>query len=119
MNVTGGMFKDEKKWGNHRKQFAFVVGSSTCFQSFGVHSNMNAKSAIEKLQQMAKEKEAQKNDHKRKQKEEVELLRRIEVQKELKRVERGVLYIQSLVIRSLLHSSSSKCAKGKGYNEKI
>jgi hypothetical protein len=49
MNVAGGMFKDEKKWGNCRKQFAFVARSYLCFQSFGVHNNMNAESAIEKL----------------------------------------------------------------------
>jgi hypothetical protein len=31
MNVMGGKFKDEKKWGNHQKQFAFVVGNCVCF----------------------------------------------------------------------------------------
>ncbi len=38
-----------KKWGNYRKKFAFVVGSCACFQSFGVHNNMNAKNVIDKL----------------------------------------------------------------------
>jgi hypothetical protein len=39
----------------------------------------------------------------------------------LKRVEKeGILNIQLLAIRLLLHSSSSlKCAEGKAYNEKI
>jgi hypothetical protein len=49
MNVTGKMFKDEKEQGNHQKEFAFVFGSCAHFQSFGVHNNMSAKSAIEKL----------------------------------------------------------------------
>ncbi len=49
MNVTSGMFKDEKKWGNRQKQIVFIVGSCACFQSFGVHNSVNAKSAIEKL----------------------------------------------------------------------
>ncbi len=31
MNVMGGMFKDEKKWGNCRKQFVFNVGSYAHF----------------------------------------------------------------------------------------
>jgi hypothetical protein len=50
LNVTGGMFKDKKKWGNRRKQFVFVVRSCARFQSFGVHNNMTVESAIEKLQ---------------------------------------------------------------------
>jgi len=49
INVTSKMFKDEKKWGNHQKQFVFVVGSCAHFRSFGVHNNMNVESAIEKL----------------------------------------------------------------------
>jgi hypothetical protein len=31
MNVMGEMFKDEKKWGNRRKQFAFVAKSCVHF----------------------------------------------------------------------------------------
>jgi hypothetical protein len=31
MNVTGGMFKDEKKRGNCQKHFTFVVGSCAHF----------------------------------------------------------------------------------------
>jgi len=80
---------------------------------------MNVKSAFEKLQQIAREKEVQRNEHKRRQEEEVELLRKTEVKEELRRKERGVLNIQLLAIRSLSHSSSSKCAKRKAYNEKI
>jgi hypothetical protein len=45
----GGMFKDEKKWGNHWKQFAFIIGSCARFQSFGVHNNMSVENVIEKL----------------------------------------------------------------------
>jgi hypothetical protein len=57
MKVMGGMFKDKKKKGNRWKQFAFVAGIYVRFWSFGVHNNMNAKSAIEKLQRIAREKE--------------------------------------------------------------
>ncbi len=81
---------------------------------------MRVESVIEKLQITAKEKEAQKSEHRWRQVEEAKLLRRIET-KELKRVEReGMLNIQPLDVKSSLHSSSSsECAKGKAYNEKI
>jgi hypothetical protein len=47
-------------------------------------------------------------------------LRRTKVEEELKKTQKGVLNIQPLVIRLLLHSSSSlKRAEGKAYNEKI
>jgi hypothetical protein len=50
----------------------------------------------------------------------MKLLRRIEVEEELRIIKKGVLNIQLLVIRLLPHSSSfSECAKGKAYNEKI
>jgi hypothetical protein len=51
----------------------------------------------------------------------VELLRKIEVNEELRRVEKeGMLNIQPLVVRLPLHSSSSsKCVEGKVYKEKI
>jgi hypothetical protein len=49
MNVTGRMFKDEKKRGNRWKQFAFVIGNYARFRSFGLHSSMSAESVIEKL----------------------------------------------------------------------
>jgi hypothetical protein len=55
MNVTGRMFKDKKKWGNHQKQFVFVAKSCACFRSFGVHSSMSLESAIEKLQRIVRE----------------------------------------------------------------
>jgi hypothetical protein len=63
----------------------------------------------------------QKSEHRQKQEEEVELLRKIEAKEELKKVKcEGVLNIQLLVVRSLPHSSSfSECAKGKMYNEKM
>jgi len=53
--------------------------------------------------------------------EEEKLLTRIKVEEELRIIEHeGVLNIQLLVVRSLLHSSSSsKCAEAKAYNEKI
>jgi hypothetical protein len=48
-------------------------------------------------------------------------LKRIEVEKELKIIEReGVLNVQPLAIRLPTHSSSSsKCVEGKVYNEEI
>ncbi len=49
MNVMGGKFKVEKKWGTNHKKFTFVVGSCAHFSSSGVHSSMNVESAIEKL----------------------------------------------------------------------
>jgi hypothetical protein len=51
----------------------------------------------------------------------VELLKRIELKEELRRVKHeGMLNIQLLTIRSLPHSSSSsECAERKVYNEKI
>jgi hypothetical protein len=81
---------------------------------------MNVKNAIEKLQQIAKEKEVQRSEHRGRQEEEVELLRRTKAEEELRRVEKGILNIQLLAIRSSRHSSSSsECAKGKAYNDKI
>jgi hypothetical protein len=49
------------------------------------------------------------------------LWKRTKIEEELRRVEREeVLNIQPLIVRSLPHSSSSsECAKGKAYNEKI
>jgi hypothetical protein len=63
----------------------------------------------------------QRNKHKQRQEEEVELLGKIKVDEELRRVERKrVLNIQPLAISSPSHSSSfSERAKGKVYNEKI
>jgi hypothetical protein len=48
-------------------------------------------------------------------------LKRIEVEKELRRAKKGgMLSIQLSVVSSLSHSSSfSECVKGKAYNEKI
>jgi hypothetical protein len=82
---------------------------------------MNGEGAIEKLQRIAKEKEAQRSEHIWKQEEEVELWKRTKIKVELRRAKcEGMLNIQPLAIRSLPHSSSfSECAKGKAYNEKI
>ncbi len=41
-----------------KKQFVLVAKSYAHFRNFGVHSNSTAKSAIEKLQRIAKEKKA-------------------------------------------------------------
>ncbi len=70
---------------------------------------------------IAREKEAHRSEDKRRQEEEVKLLRITKVKEELRRAQReGMLNIQSLVVRSLPHSSSSsKCVEGKAYNEKI
>jgi hypothetical protein len=80
MNAIGGMFKDEKKQGNHPKQFVFIVGSCVHFRSFKVHYNMNVENTIEKPQRITREKEAQKNEHKRRREEEEKLLRKIEIE---------------------------------------
>jgi len=82
---------------------------------------MNVESVIEKLQQIAREKEAQRSEHIRRYEEEVELLRKIEIEEELRKVKReGMLNILPLAIRLPPHSSSSlECAEGKVYNEKI
>jgi hypothetical protein len=81
---------------------------------------MSVKSAIEKLQIITREKEVQRGAHKQRQ-EEMELLRKIEVEEELRRAEHeSMLNIQSLAIRPLSHSSSSsECIERKVYNEKI
>ncbi len=73
---------------------------------------MNAKSAIEKLQRIIREKEVLKSEHRRRQEEEAKLSRRIKMEEQLKKAEReGVLNIQSMAIRSLSYSSLSlKCA---------
>jgi hypothetical protein len=49
---------------------------------------MNAKSAIEKLQRIRREKEAQRSEHRTRHEEQVELLRRIEVEEELRRAKK-------------------------------
>jgi hypothetical protein len=75
---------------------------------------LSAKNAIKKLQQIVREKEAQRSEHIQRQEEEVELLRIIEVEEELRRAKRGVLNIQPLAIRLSPHSSSSlECVKGR------
>ncbi len=41
----------------------FIVESYAHVRSFRLHNNMSAKSAIEKLQRIAKEKEMQRSEH--------------------------------------------------------
>ncbi len=61
---------------------------------------MNAKSAIEKLQKIIKEKEVQRSDRKQREEEEAKLLKRTKVEEQLRRAKReGVLNIQPLVER--------------------
>ncbi len=85
----------------------FVARSCAHFQNFGVCDKMSAKSAIEKLQKIARRKEAKRSEHKQKQEEEVELLKKTQVEKELRITQReGALNIQQLVVRSPPHSSS-------------
>jgi hypothetical protein len=55
-----------KKRANCRKLFVFIVGSYARFQSFGIHNSMGAENVIEKLQGIAREKEAQRSEHTRK-----------------------------------------------------
>jgi hypothetical protein len=50
--------KDENKQNNHHKLFLFEVGSHVLFRSFRIHKNMSVKSVIEKLQIIARDKEA-------------------------------------------------------------
>lgn len=83
-----------KKRHNHWKSFLLIVGSCECFWSFGENRSMSAKSAIEKLQKIAKEKDVQKSEHKRRQEEEAELLKRKEVRKDSQKVKHeGMLNI--------------------------
>jgi hypothetical protein len=42
----------------------FVTRSCACFLSFGIHNSMSVKSVIEKLQQIIREKEVQRSEHK-------------------------------------------------------
>jgi hypothetical protein len=105
-----------------QKLLSFVARSCQCFQSFEVHSSMSVESVIEKLQKITRKKEGSAKEWAQKQEEEAKSLRRIKAFEELKKTKRkDMLNIRPLVVRSLLHSSSlsSKCAKGKMYNEKI
>jgi hypothetical protein len=66
---------------------------------------MNAMNVINKLHKTTKEKEVHKSEHKWRQKEEENLLKRTKVEKELKIIKcEGVLNIQLLVVRLLPHS---------------
>jgi hypothetical protein len=59
----GGKQKDENKQSNCCRLFSFVVGSHVFSWSFRVHRRMSVENAIEKLQKLAREKEAQISEH--------------------------------------------------------
>jgi hypothetical protein len=98
-----------------------LLSKVVCFLSYGVHKNMSVESAIEKLQIVRKEKETHNSEHRRRHEEEVEKLKKIEAEKELRRVERArMLNIQLMAVRSLSHSpSSSECEEGNVYNDNM
>ncbi len=58
LNVMSRKLKDDKKKSNCRRLFSFIARSCEHFQNYGVHKNMSAKSVIERLQKITKEKEA-------------------------------------------------------------
>ncbi len=113
----GRKFKDKNKLSNYQKLFSFALGSCVCFQNFRVHME----NAIEIFQTIAKEMKVKKSEHRQKQEEEANLLRKKEAKDELKRTQHTkMLNIQLLVVRSSLHSPSfSKCEESKVYNEKM
>ncbi len=112
--------KDKKKRSNRQILFSFTAKSCVYFQSSKMHRNMNAESAIEKLQKVIREKEMQKSEHKQGHEEETKLLKKKEAEEELKKVRNTrVLNIQLLAKRLSLHSPSSlECEEGKAYNER-
>jgi hypothetical protein len=61
------------------------------------------------------------NEYRKKQEEEIELLKRTKVEEELRRAKiEGIMNIQPLAKGLPLHSSSfSDCVEGKAYNKKI
>jgi hypothetical protein len=113
-----GKRKDENKQSNRCRLFSFVARSHVFFQSSGTHRRMNINNAIEKLQRLAREKEALKSGTQmeikggRRSVEKIKMLRR--------RENVGVLNIQLLAVRSSVHSLSYlECEKGKQYHEKM
>jgi hypothetical protein len=64
MNGTSGRFKDKNKRSNCRKLFSFITRKNVHFRSFEVCINMSVEGTIEKLQRLAREKEAQRSEHK-------------------------------------------------------
>jgi hypothetical protein len=58
MNGMGEKLKDKNKWSNHHELFSFTIRSPVFYQSFGVCKNMSVKSVINKLEKVAREKEA-------------------------------------------------------------
>ncbi len=85
MNGIGRKPKDKNKWNICQKFLKFVVGSCVCFRSFKVHIGMNVESTIKKFKRIIKEKEAQKNEHRPRQEEEVEVWRKTKVGKKLRK----------------------------------
>jgi len=69
-----GSSRTKKKPSNHQKLFSSFAGSCEHFQHFGIHSNISTKNVIEKLQRIAKEKEAPKSEHKQRQEEETKII---------------------------------------------
>jgi hypothetical protein len=49
MNGMSGKLKDKNKRNNRRKLFSFLAESCVCFQSSGIHKNINVENMIEKL----------------------------------------------------------------------
>ncbi len=64
-NAMGENLKYKNKWCTHWKLFSFFAESYEHFRSFWYHKSMNAESAIKKLQIIAKEKEVQMSERKR------------------------------------------------------
>jgi hypothetical protein len=62
INKMGKNLMDEKK-GNRWKSFSVVVGGRVFSQNYNVHTRMNVENTIKKLQRIAREKEAQRFEH--------------------------------------------------------
>ncbi len=65
MNVMDGKLKDKKNRIIIETYFC-LLSEAMCFQSSKIHISMNAKTTIEKLQRVVREKETQKSEHRRK-----------------------------------------------------
>jgi len=85
MNVMSRKFKVKKNGTFIETCFCLLPKVFMCFQSFGMHKSMSAKSVIKQLQKVAKEKEVQKNEHRQRQEEEAKVLKKKEAKEELKK----------------------------------
>lgn len=74
-NKMGKKLMDKNKQGNCYKSFLFPTRGHAFSWSYSVRRKMNAESVIDKLQRVAREKEAQRLDHRRKEEAEGEALR--------------------------------------------